>query len=193
MARKRVKKHKRNFFWPSRPRLTLPALIIIIGLLFITVSLAIKIHYAVNLTFTGYTPSSSVIRGTTQPVEIAIPSLNIKLPLSETVIKNGVWQISPLGASHLTSSAVPGEKGNIIIYAHNTNDRFGHIMDIKKGARIVVTSLDGKQHSYEVIKTATVSPDQIDLLLPTAFETLTVYTCTGFFDSKRFVVVSKPI
>lgn len=190
MARKKVKKHKKpskilNFY--------LPFFIIILGLILILSSIAIKAHNATKLSFFKSIPTAQISLGETQPTRILIPSLKIDLSLSETVIENGVWEIYVNGASHLTTSAKPGDKGNIIIYAHNTNDRFGKITQLKNGDIISLVSLDGKKHTYKVIKTVTVNPDQIELLLPTKSETLTLYTCTGFFDSKRFVVVAKTI
>lgn len=195
MARKKVKKQtkKRSLRSSFLRRVKLPAFITIIGILLMAAGIGIKIHNATKLSFFNTIPSASITRGTTQPIRITIQNLQIDLPLSETRIQNNVWEISQTGASHLTTSAEPGSHGNIIIYAHNTNDRFGKITQIKPGDKVFITALDGKVHVYKVVKTETVNPDQIELLLPTATETLTMYTCTGFLDSKRFVVVAKTI
>lgn len=114
------------------------------------------------------------------------------MPITEASISQGVWQVSETGASHLSSSESPGKKGNIIIYAHNLTRLFGPIVNVKKGDLIMVRTKKAL-YTYVVEKTYTVSPDQIELLLPTKSEVLTLYTCTGFLDSKRFVIQARPI
>ena len=54
---------------------------------------------------------------------ISIDSLGIDLPVYDTIIRDGVWQISPDGISHLRNSAVPRGDGNIIMYGHNKRAR----------------------------------------------------------------------
>jgi len=67
------------------------------------------------------------------PTQLIIKKIGIDLPIEETAINNGVWQIGEKGASHLTISARPGEKGPIILYGHNTVDRLGPIRWLSKG------------------------------------------------------------
>lgn len=43
------------------------------------------------------------------PTEIAIPKLNLALPVTHSLIVNGKWGVSPDGASHLLTSAMPGQ------------------------------------------------------------------------------------
>ena len=52
-----------------------------------------------------------------------------------------------------------------------------------------------KDHWYEymVNEILIVNPDQIDVINPTQDETLTLYTCSGYFDTQRLVVKAKRI
>lgn len=193
MARKRRKRATKKSASSRFHPLKIPLFLTLIGIVLIAVSVGLKIHNATNLSFSKNIPSASISKGTTQPVQISILSLGINLSVSETVINKGTWEISPLGASHLINSAYPGGSGNIIIYAHNTRDRFGKLLNIKKDDLIFIKSVGGKVYVYKVSSITIVNPDQIGLLLPTKSEVLTIYTCTGFADLKRFVVQAKPI
>jgi LPXTG-site transpeptidase (sortase) family protein len=127
-----------------------------------------------------------------KPISLEIPSLKINLPVEESQIVDEVWRISEKGASHLNTSASPGEGGNVVLYAHNKKLLFGLVRQVKKDAEILVSTEDKKSWKYKVIETVIVTPDDISYVLPKSEETLTLYTCTGFADSKRFIVIAKP-
>lgn len=117
----------------------------------------------------------------------------VDVPISEQVLENNNWTISETEASYLQQSAKPGEKGNIIIYGHNTRAIMGNIRALKGNEIITITTEDGKEHQYKIVITTEVNPDETQYLLPTEEETLTLYTCSGFLDRKRFIVQAKPI
>lgn len=125
------------------------------------------------------------------PQRIIIPKRKIDLPIEETEIKSGEWQVSATGASYLTQSALPGEKGNVIIYGHNRSHLFGPLKWVRKGEEVILENKKEEVFYYEIMETKIVSPDQIEVLLPTEEPILTLYTCFGFLDRQRFVVVGK--
>lgn len=127
------------------------------------------------------------------PAKITIPDLKIDLPIEEGFIKDGVWQISEANASHLNTSARPGEGGNIVVYGHNKRVIFGSLPYARIGAKITITDKNGKKYNYEVTNKLYASPDQVNLLYPTDYEQLTIYTCAGLFDSQRFIIKAKPL
>ncbi len=163
----------------------------ILGTALISFSIFLKIDRYRSLSFANEIPVSNVSVKKTEPVRIMLPSIGVDLPIDETIIHKNTWEIYENGASHLSSSANPGEEGNIIIYAHNTKDRFGKLEEVKKGEIIKVYSEDNKAYTYEVTNILTVNPTQINVLLPTKEEMLTIYTCTGFADLKRLVLQAK--
>ncbi len=126
------------------------------------------------------------------PTFIAIKDNNIFLPIKETIIQNGVWEVSTDGASHLATSSRPGENGTIIIYGHNTLAEFGSIPYVSLGEPIIISASDGKTYTYIIKKTAVVDPTDVSILKNQQGETLILYTCYGFADLQRFVVVAKP-
>lgn len=127
------------------------------------------------------------------PVQIKIHSINIDLPVIESRIVNGEWEVNPEGASHLATSGKPGEKNNIVIYGHNFSSLFGAIRNIQNGDIITVKTADGKIFNYKAIQTRRVEPSKISEVLPTYNEVLTLFTCDGWADTERFVVKAVPI
>lgn len=123
------------------------------------------------------------------PQTFSIPDLSISLPIIPAKITNGTWEATKGGVSYLTSSPLPGEKGNSILYGHNFPNLLGKLPQIKPGQVMTVSFSDGTTKTFEVEYTVTVTPDQTHILEQSQDKRITVYTCTGFLDSKRFVVV----
>lgn len=171
-------------------------LLLILGLFFILLFSLWRFNRVRILSFFQVYPEGKpqvVKTEESKPTFIEIPSVGVKLPIEESAIKDGVWEISYKGASHLDKSANPGQNGNIVIYGHNKNSIFGPIRWIKEGDEIKVTDVSGKEYTYKVAKTLVTNPDDIQYVLPKDKETLTLYTCTGFLDSKRQIVVADPV
>lgn len=126
------------------------------------------------------------------PLQVKMENLGLTTSVVEATIKNGIWETSETAATHLSASARPAEGGNIVIYAHNKKHLFAALSKAKVGDKIVIETAN-KAFEYQVITTKTVTPDQIEAVLPTAHEVLTLYTCTGFLDSLRFIVQATPV
>lgn len=127
------------------------------------------------------------------PVRISITDHSLDLPITQTNIINGRWEIAEDSASHLAISANPQENGPVILYAHNTKDKFGPIRKLKSKQTITITTKDNKYHRYTIKKTAVVDPKETNIFLSEKGEALFLYTCDGFADLKRFVVVATPV
>ena len=48
-------------------------------------------------------------------------------------------------------------------------------------------------YKYKVNKITAVYPNQTQVIMPTKRETLTLYTCTGFYDEKRLIITAVPV
>lgn len=170
---------------------------IIIASLILLVALVMfhNIYDSFKYTFLSYvsSPARAESKDRSLPTFIYIPSVQIALPIDETSIHYGMWEVKEEAASHLASSAVPGESNNIIIYAQNTEDQFERLTSLKQGDEVVVSTLDGKMHTYHVTSLTVVSPLEVSSLSSTDKEILTLYTSHGFGDLKRFVVTASPI
>lgn len=186
------RKHKKVFFLQRVQTLSLHTkLLFIIGFVLISIPLIFYANETIQLAF--FTPQVPVIHTNfAAPTHIVITKVQLDLSIVEEVIHNGAWGISDNAISHLTTSARPGQAGPIILYGHNTTDRFGPIRWLSVGDTIQITTADKKVHTYVITKTQDVSPSQINFLTNVHGETLILYTCDGFADLQRFLVYATP-
>jgi LPXTG-site transpeptidase (sortase) family protein len=125
------------------------------------------------------------------PLRIVVPKYDIDLSIVEAPVVNGYWELSETTASHGVGSANPGQLGNTVIFAHAKEKLFLPIRDIKKDDIIYVLTKD-RWYRYKVTQSKLVTPDQIEEISQTDDEKLTLFTCSGFLDSKRLIVSAAP-
>ncbi len=167
------------------------SILLISGIFLLSVFSLWRFHQARILSFNAKEVSEVVLSTGIKPVYIKSYPVGVDIGVKETVIRDGVWVIQPNHASYLLTSAGIGDKGNMIIYGHNKDDILGPVRYIQIGAKIEIEGSDGNTYFYDVVKTDTVDPDNLNYILPKNEETLTLYTCSGFLDSKRFIVIAK--
>jgi len=126
------------------------------------------------------------------PVRIVIPSQNINEGIYPAKITNGQWQTTDKGISYLVSSPVPGAKGNSILYGHNWLSLLGKLTNMRPGQTIQIVLNNGQVRTFVIQFTSVVDPNETHILSQTKDNRITIYTCTGFLDSKRFVAVATP-
>ena len=125
---------------------------------------------------------------------INIPSLNIKHQIlsstSEELLKisvNKYWGPSP------------NEVGNLCILGHNYKDSrfFGNLPKIKKGAKVLITDLEGRTLTYKVYETDIVKEDDVSCTSQktNGNKEITLITCyyePGYRKAtKRFIVKAR--
>lgn len=167
------------------------------GLLLLGTVATHRYLYNRSITYAAPAPSATVTPSVATlpalpPVRIFIPGL-IEVGLETNTYENGRWTVSEYAGSYLAQSAKPGEPGNIIIYGHNRPGIFVDLPKVSVGSTITLTLADEKTRDYRIEAIHEVDPSRTEFLQPTPTETLTVYTCSGFLDSKRFIVQAKPI
>lgn len=144
-----------------------------------------------QLAFDQYQVSqSSHAENNKMPVKIAINAVGISAPVYPAKLVNNLPQTTDKGASYLTESPIPGEQGNSIIYAHNWRNLFGPLTNIQTGEEVEVTYADGTKKKFTIEYTSVVNPSDSTILAPSSDTRITLYTCTGFLDSKRFVAIA---
>lgn len=124
------------------------------------------------------------------PVKVTIHSVGIDTPVYPSRLEENIPQTIENGASYLISSPLPGTQGNSIIYAHNWKNLFGPLVNVKTGQEVEVEYADGKKKKFVIRYTSVVNPNESTILSPSDDTRITLYTCTGFLDSKRFVAVA---
>ena len=124
------------------------------------------------------------------PQRIILPKQEIDLIVKNSKLIDGYWQVWTDSAGWGEGSGLPGEKGNQVIFAHARRGLFLPLRDVELGDMVYVLAKD-KWFQYEVKEIKEVKPTQVEVIAPTEDETLTLYTCSGFADSKRLIVIAK--
>lgn len=160
--------------------------LLLLGLFLMSIFFVWKYHQSRILSFNS--KEITRINSTDiKPIHIKAYPVGIDIDINPAVIIDGVWPVFPNSAGFITNGK------NVIIYGHNKNNIFGPIRYIKLGAIVEILDSNNKIHKYEVVETDTVYPDNLEYIKEKKEETLTLYTCVGFFDSKRFIVVAVPV
>ncbi len=148
-----------------------------------------------------------------KPVRIVIPAIGVDAPVVEVGVKiikteKGTlaqWETADYAAGHHSTSANPGEKGNIVISGHNNikGKVFQRLWQLKPGDNVFLYNAEGKVFAYEVkeillVQEKGVSEEQrranAKYIEPTPDETLTLISCwPPHGNSHRVIVIAKPV
>jgi LPXTG-site transpeptidase (sortase) family protein len=134
----------------------------------------------------------SVVATGKPPIRIIIPEINIDVNIKPAQLIHGYWETSEDSASFGLGSAPPGSVGNTVIFAHAREKLFLSLKNIKSKSRIYILT-DTQWYPYEVENIKEVWPNDTYVISPTKNRTLTLFTCSGFFDTMRLVVTAKPM
>ncbi len=127
------------------------------------------------------------------PKRIKIPAVNIDLNIFPSTYKGHTWEYTDDGVSYLSNTPIPGAQGNSVFYGHNRPNLLGSLNKVNKGDYIEIDYSDGSTQKFEISSTFMVSPDQTHILNETDDSRITLYTCVGFLDLKRWVVVASKV
>lgn len=128
-----------------------------------------------------------------KPQKLIIPRLSKTLDITDGTFANDRWSISETGVSYLTSSALPTQAGNSVIYGHNKKDILGDLPSLKNGDQIYLVLANGNFVKYQVSEAKVIKSTQVEILNETQDSRLTIYTCSGFLDQARFVVIAAKV
>lgn len=170
--------------------LPLPLLLMGIGLLAFSFCLYLERINPHRLAFADVPVEKTTQSSSIKPVAIRIQDISVSLPLVASRVEKNNWEVTSAGVSYIAGSVVPGQKGNSVLYGHNFPSLLGSLYKVKPGEAIQILYADGTKKTFIVNTTIVVSPDQVDILRQSKDTRITLYTCTGWFDTKRFVVVA---
>ncbi len=128
-----------------------------------------------------------------KPLSVKIPAVGVDLSVMPGSVKNNQWVMTRQGVSYLTSSPIPGDKGNSVFYGHNDRSLLGNLSKARPGDLVEIVMDDGSLRSFVIDLTGEVTPKQTEILSDAGDTRITIFTCSGLFDQKRFVVVAKPV
>lgn len=125
---------------------------------------------------------------------VKMPRLAIDLPIAEGDLERDTVRLETPNdfAFHLPGTAIPGQAGNIYIYAHARQGMFLALWNARPGDEVVIVTADGRQLRYLVSEVhPRVDPSDVSWAQPTSAERLTLQTSTGPNpNDPRFVVVA---
>lgn len=135
-------------------------------------------------------PPTEKAAHTLEPKTLVIRDLGLELPIFPARVEGRKWKASTKGVSFLSTSPIPGKKGNSVLYGHNWPNLLGNLVKIKPGQEMEVWFNDNSIEKFVVKTTQIVTPEQTSILDPSDDKRITLYTCTGFLDRKRFVATA---
>lgn len=192
---KQTKQSKKKKFVKKNSRQYLPAVLVIFGSVLLCISILHQV-WRLRALLPNYQAVAQLEPVLTQrdlgqrPVSITFNGRTVSIqPGTESA---SGWTLDRRSAFHVEQSAFPGERGNSIIYGHNTENIFGLLKQVKVGDIIKLNLLNNTTVDYQVFDVVTVSPTENSYLYPTGREQLTVYTCTGLLDKDRLIVRAVP-
>lgn len=165
----------------------------ILGALYIAISCCLII-YGATLVHERTAPISILPKSITSPdsaFQLEIPSVRLTLPVYSASITGTTWQTTKRGVSYLSTSPLPGEQGNSVLYGHNWPNLLKPLHEVKPGDSIFVTR-SGKTTRFIVRYVTVVGPNDDSVYAASKDTKLTIYTCTGFLDIKRLVITAIP-
>ena len=127
------------------------------------------------------------------PIGIQISSIDISLSITQSEMTGNKWEASTKGVSHLKTSVIPGQIGNAVLYGHNWPNILGNLNKTKVGDNITIIYSDNTKKNFQVEYIMEVAPTETSILENSSDARITLYTCSGFLDTKRLVVVAKLI
>ncbi len=132
------------------------------------------------------TPQPIPTPGPGQPTRIQIPAINV----DAQIVEGDTWDQLKKGVGHHIDTANPGERGNLVLSAHNDvfGEIFRHLDQLQSGDEVIVYAGE-QRYRYVIGSSRIIAPTQVDVMLPTSEPTLTLISCYPYLvDNKRIAV-----
>jgi sortase A len=126
--------------------------------------------------------------GPEQARAIFIPALwNDPAP----VVQGDGWEQLKKGVGQHIGTADPGQKGNMVVSAHNDifGELFRNLDQLKPGDQVLVSTAT-RQWEYRVTGVQLVAPTDVSVMAPTERATLTMVSCYPYLVDKQRIVVT---
>ncbi|CAG0927788.1 Sortase D [Thermoflexales bacterium] len=132
------------------------------------------------------TPQPIPTPGPGQPTRLQIPAINV----DAQIVPGDTWEQLKKGVGHHIGTANPGERGNLVLSAHN--DVFGEIFryldQLQPGDEVIVYS-GAQRYRYTISEQRLVAPTQVEVMAPTNEPTVTLISCYPYLVNNQRIVV----
>ncbi|MGQ9926029.1 MAG: class F sortase [Chloroflexaceae bacterium] len=134
------------------------------------------------------TPAPAARRDGGPPVRLVIPVIELdQKPVPVGLDRNGVPIVPKHDVGWYNLSATPGQGDNIVFWGHVLPFRnaphipapFARLKEVPVGAQLTLYGVNGARYDYVVTKQIWVTPDQVEYILPTGREQVTLVSCIG--------------
>ncbi len=133
------------------------------------------------------TPQPIPTPGPGQPTRLQIPAINV----DAQIVEGDSWDQLKKGVGHHVGTANPGERGNLVLSAHNDvfGEIFRHLDQLKPGDEVIVYS-GAQRYRYLVSQQRLVAPTQVEVMAATNEPSLTLISCYPYLVNTQRIVVS---
>ncbi len=134
------------------------------------------------------TPLPVPTPGPEQPQRIVIPSIGVDAP----VVAGDDPESLKKGAGHHIGSANPGERGNVVISAHNDiyGEIFRRLPDLELG-EVIEVHTETQVYRYVAQQQRIILPTEVSVMAPTSSPVLTLISCYPYrVNTHRVVVIA---
>jgi len=121
------------------------------------------------------------------PQTLKINSIGLDTPV---ISSNKIWEEKAKSVVFFSKTPVPGQQGNSVLYGHNWPHLLGNLKKVKEGDMVEIELTNGKAEKFVVTQKGNITADQTHILNQTNDYRLTIYTCSGLLDTKRFFIVA---
>jgi sortase A len=100
------------------------------------------------------------------------------------------WESLKYQVGHHPGTANPGQRGNMVLAAHNDvyGELFRYLPDVPVGEIVTVYAVE-QAYRYRITERRIILPDQGEVMLPTTGPTLTLISCHPYLiDTHRIVL-----
>jgi sortase A len=127
--------------------------------------------------------------GPEAPTRIVIPAIEV----DALVVEGDRPEQLKLGVGHYLNGIDPGERGNMVLSAHNDiyGEIFRHLDDLELGDEVIVYAGD-QPYRYIITAKQIVDEDQVSVLASTTKPVTTLISCYPYMvDTHRIVVIAE--
>ena len=121
-----------------------------------------------------------------QAIRVHINAIDVDAP----IVQGDTFEQLKKGVGQYIGSADPGERGNIVLSAHNDvfGEIFRHLDQLQPGDEITVFS-NLRSYTYVVEETLVVDPLYVEVVAPTTDATITLISCYPYLVNSQRIVV----
>jgi sortase A len=127
--------------------------------------------------------------GPEAPTRVVIPAIDV----DALIVEGDSWEQLKLGVGHHLNTANPGERGNMVLSAHNDiyGEIFRHLDDLDMGDEVIVYANE-QPYRYVITAKQIVEPIEVGVLAPTTKPVATLISCYPYMvDTHRIVLTAE--